>query len=257
MTLRRVALITTLLALLQCSAASAPGSSAHAPPRTCRMAPALYGPTPADPYFPSGGELVPITGDELNALLLRQARGADLRRQLVVFFHLEACPNSIAMKPVVECLPAFFPPEVLFVSVEYSDLSLLQLMTNTLHALPVLQVSVKGKRYRYRGRHALEPLLAFLARALNREPLAPPSAARLCAARPGACGGWRCGRVDGEATVEELTARPPPMLHLSLLFLAARACMWCWRRRRRPAAQGGGGGGGGGAPPAAQAAAAG
>lgn len=58
-----------------------------------------------------------------------------------------------AMKPVVECLPAFFPSDVLFVSVEYGDLSLLQLMTNTLHALPVLQVSAKVRaRAHERGR---------------------------------------------------------------------------------------------------------
>jgi hypothetical protein len=52
------------------------------------------------------------------------------------------------MKPVVECLPAFFPPDVMFVSVEYGSLSLLQLMTNTLHALPVLQVAAKVRALR-------------------------------------------------------------------------------------------------------------
>jgi len=65
-------------------------------------------------------------------------------------------------------VPAFFPPDVLFLAVEYSDLTLLQLMTNTLHALPVLQVHSRGKRYRYRGPHKLEPILSFLSRALVR-----------------------------------------------------------------------------------------
>jgi hypothetical protein len=162
------------------------------------------------------------------------------------------------MKAVVECLPAFFPTDVRFVSVEYSDLTLLQLMTNTLHALPVLQVTTRGKRYRYRGRHKLGPLVAFLAQALvslirsantvqitkliavfdrstllslnhrpsthpptrqAREPLAPAEAAEACAHDASARGGWRCERTDGEATAEELTGQPSPLLYLSTAFL--------------------------------------
>ncbi|KIY96543.1 hypothetical protein MNEG_11420 [Monoraphidium neglectum] len=163
----------------------------------------------------------------------QQALTGDPQQQLVTFFYLEGCPNSIALKPVAECLPAFFPTEVMFVSVEYGDLSLLQLMTNTLHALPVLQVSIKGKRYRYRGRHKLEPLLRFLSRALGRPPLAPTGIAAHCDAHPSACGGWRCERTDGEATVAELTGQPATLLHLSIAFLALRCCVWCWKRRRR------------------------
>ncbi|WIA37277.1 hypothetical protein OEZ86_014218 [Tetradesmus obliquus] len=80
------------------------------------------------------------------------------------------------MKPVYECLPAFFPDTVRFVSVGYSDMSLMQLMSHGLHALPVLQVNARvnarGRKYRYSGKHWLGPMLHFVAKALGQEPLA-------------------------------------------------------------------------------------
>jgi hypothetical protein len=46
------------------------------------------------------------------------------------------------MRALAECLPAYVPAHVPFVAVEYSKLSLVQLLAHALHALPVLQVSV-------------------------------------------------------------------------------------------------------------------
>jgi hypothetical protein len=60
--------------------------------------------------------------------------------------HAYDVPPSTPSSPLVletSTVPLPCHTQVMFVSVEYGDLSLLQLMTNTLHALPVLQVSIK------------------------------------------------------------------------------------------------------------------
>jgi hypothetical protein len=55
----------------------------------------------------------------------------------------------------------------------------------------------------------------------GRPPLAPTGIAAHCDAHPSACGGWRCERTDGEATVAELTGQPATLLHLSIAFLVS------------------------------------
>eukprot|EP00877_Chromochloris_zofingiensis_P002685 jgi/Chrzof1/12417/Cz06g33210.t1 len=139
------------------------------------------------------------------------------------------------MKPVFECLPAFFPPEVPFVMIEYRNLSLMSLMSYGLHALPVLQVTAKGKKFRYSGKHHLGTMVQFVARALGTEPLASVESSRLCSSDNGSsCNGWYCPRWNGEATVEELAAQQhAPMFYISIVFLVCRACFWIWRKRRR------------------------
>lgn len=56
--------------------------------------------------------------------------------------------------------------QVPFVMIEYRNLSLMSLMSYGLHALPVLQVTAKGKKFRYSGKHHLGTMVQFVARAL-------------------------------------------------------------------------------------------
>ncbi|KAF6254236.1 hypothetical protein COO60DRAFT_1703429 [Scenedesmus sp. NREL 46B-D3] len=78
--------------------------------------------------------------------------------------------------------------QVRFVTVAYSDMSLMQLMSQGLHALPVLQVNARGRKYRYSGKHLLGPMLHFVSKALvggllqqlGQEPLASLEVAQLC-----------------------------------------------------------------------------
>eukprot|EP00879_Flechtneria_rotunda_P028405 GHRR01030512.1.p1 GENE.GHRR01030512.1~~GHRR01030512.1.p1 ORF type:complete len:256 (+),score=106.28 GHRR01030512.1:255-1022(+) len=177
-----------------------------------------------------------------------------------------------AMKPVFECLPAFFPEQVFFVTVAYSDMSLMSLMSQGLHALPVLQVNARGRKYRYSGKHQLGLMLRFVSKALKREPLAGIEVVQLCSASSGPeqqqlqgqlhkvdgtgrdstdsgavdaaqqltmCQQWQCRRWDGEVTAAELnnSQGQAALLYACVVFLGCRALWWWWQQcQRRKAA---------------------
>eukprot|EP00878_Enallax_costatus_P020775 GHUV01021969.1.p1 GENE.GHUV01021969.1~~GHUV01021969.1.p1 ORF type:complete len:229 (+),score=25.60 GHUV01021969.1:224-910(+) len=92
--------------------------------------------------FPSGNKAVAATGKRFQELLSGLSGHSGVNSSLVTLFYLaDGCPHSQALKPVFECLTAFFPQEIRFVSVSHHEMSLVSLMTHGIHALPVIQVN--------------------------------------------------------------------------------------------------------------------
>lgn len=231
------------------------------------------------PLFPTDNVARSVTGRQLHDLLSSQHGNSSERRGrksgVVVLFVLAGDPPSVAITPVFKCLPSFFHEEVQFVMVAYSELSLMALMSQGLHALPVLQVNAQGRRYRYSGKHWLAPMLHFVSRALAQEPVVGLDVAHFCSSanqqqlagadgatcmqrglqdtvvasrvlqgvqswgrcdRESSCRrAWECSRWDGEVTLEELRSQRAAPLFYISLVFLALRAIWALRKWQKSA----------------------
>lgn len=72
---------------------------------------------------------------------------------VVTFYYSPDCPYSTALRPVLECLPKFFPSTVKFVAIDSTQLPATMQLNNGVLSTPLVRISAK-----------VQPLLAAIPR---------------------------------------------------------------------------------------------
>ena len=64
-------------------------------------------------------------------------------KALVSFYYSANCPYSAAFRPVLECLPKFFPTSLRFIAIDHAQLPTTLQLNHGVLSTPVVRVSVK------------------------------------------------------------------------------------------------------------------
>ena len=64
-------------------------------------------------------------------------------KALVSFYYSANCPYSAAFRPVLECLPKFFPTSLRFVAIDHAQLPTTLQLNHGVLSTPAVRISVK------------------------------------------------------------------------------------------------------------------
>lgn len=104
-------------------------------------------------------------------------------KAVVFFYYGPHDPYSTSLRPVMECLPKFFPPSVLFFAVDHSRLPSNMQLNNGILSTPSIRLlrNREDKQFYYAGRErSLVALISFVEEIGHVKAVATPAALGMC-----------------------------------------------------------------------------